>query len=74
MRNGNRIAVVEDTEAAQQWLFAHGLRRFLRVRVETDREAIRSVLLASNGSREEETIALLACPGHPSSGKGAVLV
>lgn len=58
----SRSVVVEDAEAAQQWLSAHGLRRFLRIRTEMDREAIRSVLLAPDSPREEETTALLACP------------
>ena len=58
----SRSVVVEDAEAAQQWLAAHGLRRFLRIRTEMNREAIRSVLLAPDSPREEETKALLACP------------
>lgn len=58
----SRCVVVEDVEAAQQWLEAHGLGRFLRTRTEVDREAIRSALLASNGSGESLSRALLACP------------
>ena len=58
----SRCVVVEDAEAAQQWLEAHGLGRFLRTRTEVDREAIRSALLASNGSGESLSRALLACP------------
>lgn len=58
----SRSVAVEDAVAAQQWLEAHSLARFLRTRTEVDREAIRSALLASNGSGEFLSRALLACP------------
>ena len=58
----SRSVVVEDVAAAQQWLEAHGLGRFLRTRTDVDREAIRSALLASNGSGQSLSRSLLSCP------------
>ncbi len=46
----SRSLVVEDAAAAERWLEAHGLGRFLRVRTEIDREAIRSALVAGQGA------------------------
>lgn len=54
--------VVEDPAAVQQWLAAQGLESYLRTRTEIDREAIRSALLAGNGSRNGEAAALASCP------------
>ena len=58
----SRSVVVDDAAAAQQWLEAHGLERFLRMRTEIDREAIRSTLLSSTGLGTAVSHALLACP------------
>ncbi len=54
----SRSVAVEDAAAAQQWLAANGLERYLRTRTELDREAIRSALLSGNGESAE----LLRCP------------
>ena len=57
-----RTVLVENDAAAQQWLAARGLDRFLRTRTEVDRSAIRSALLPSSGSKDEESRILLSCP------------
>jgi phage host-nuclease inhibitor protein Gam len=59
----SRSLVVEDAAAAQKWLAAHGLERYLRVRTEIDREAIRSALLAGPSSHDPSAAELLGCPG-----------
>ena len=58
----SRSLTVEDPVAAQRWLAANGLDQYLRMRTEMDREAIRSALLAEDGSGQGEAAALLACP------------
>jgi len=58
----SRSVVVEDAAAAQQWLEAQGLDRFLRARTEIDREADRATFLSTNGSGNGQSSAVLACP------------
>lgn len=58
----SRSVIVEDETAAQQWLAAHGLERFLRTRTEVDREAVRATLLAAQGLPDEPARRLLVCP------------
>ena len=41
----SRSVVVEDAAAAHEWLAGNGFGRYLRVRTEIDREALRSALL-----------------------------
>lgn len=55
--------VVDDAAAAEQWLSINGLGRYLRLRTEIDREALRSVLLGGSGSGNGAYAELLACPG-----------
>ena len=57
----SRSVVVEDAASALEWLLSSGFHRYLRTRTEIDREAIRSVLLARNGSGGESA-ELLRCP------------
>ena len=59
----SRSVVVDDTAAAQQWLAVHGLPRYLRVRTDLDREALRSVLLGGSGAGNEASAELMRCPG-----------
>ena len=58
----SRNVLVEDAAAAQQWLEAHGLGRFVRTRTDVDREAIRSLLLSANGAGDGVARKLLSCP------------
>ncbi len=57
----SRSVVVEDAASALEWLLSSGFHRYLRTRTEIDREAIRSALLARNGSGGESA-ELLRCP------------
>ncbi len=57
----SRSVVVEDAASVLEWLLSGGFHRYLRTRTEIDREAIRSVLLARNGSGGESA-ELLRCP------------
>ena len=44
----SRGVLVKDATAAQQWLAANGLKQYLRVRTELDRESLRSAMLGGN--------------------------
>ena len=57
----SRSVVLEDAAAALEWLLSSGFHRYLRKRTEIDREAIRAVLLARNGTGGEAA-ELLRCP------------
>lgn len=59
----SRRVVVDDAPAAQQWLSVNGLVRYLRVRTDLDREALRSALLGGNAAGSEASSQLLGCPG-----------
>lgn len=59
----SRSLSVENAAAALQWLSHHGFDRYLRVRNEIDREALRSALLSGNGDGKEASAELLRCPG-----------
>lgn len=59
----SRSLSVDDAAAAQQWLTRHGLQRFLRVRTELDREALRSAMLGCDEGSSESAAELAGCPG-----------
>ncbi|MBI2815874.1 MAG: host-nuclease inhibitor Gam family protein [Acidobacteria bacterium] len=59
----SRTLAVDNAAAAQEWLARHGLDRYLRVRTELDREALRSALLGSDDGSKESAVDLRGCPG-----------
>lgn len=59
----SRGLVVEDSAVAQAWLRDRGQLKFLRMRTELDREALRTVLLGDSEQSITEAAELEGCPG-----------